>query len=107
MADELTLDMARGKVLIFDEVDLLIDEFIAVFVSKPSLEVKGLIVSKVAKKTYMLSAIEEKIHSAFFSSVLKMNYSQKLDFPSMLSLHDKTLVDINSRIDKYVVRDNV
>jgi len=107
MIDELTVEMAKGKVLILDEVDYMIDHFSVIFKEqKGMITTTGVSSSFHSKKCYMLSATEEQFHSSYFDSVFSMSEEFKIRLPSVDQLLNKNHAEQDDNISKSVVGSN-
>lgn len=63
MCDELTLELAKDRVLIIDEFDLAVEKFSTVFTAKKGKhELKGMGPAYHAKRKYIFSATVEVYH---------------------------------------------
>lgn len=106
MIKEVTLKNTVDRVVILDEVDLIIDKY-AVYFAKddPKCTVRGLAPCYHSKKLYMLSAIEKQFHTSFLQQVFEMNKSNILRYPSIHQIHNPNQAQNDDNITKIVVRD--
>lgn len=108
MIHELTPSMTQGKIVVVDEVDLVIDKYSVVFLTEGNRTViGGMAACYLAKKIYMLSAIEQSFHTQFFAQILGMSRNHTLRFQSMTQIHTPDTATFEDRISKIIVRDDL
>lgn len=87
MIKDLTVEKAKGRVLLLDEIDYMIDnDSIYPTFSNNVLSIKGLVCALHAKKTYMLSATMETFHLEYLLHIFGLLKSQHTKYKSMHEL---------------------
>ena len=105
MTPELTYSKVRGKVLILDEFDYMVDEQCVVFEEVfGKMQLKGFVNTMHAKKAYLFSATVEVFHRQFATILLGLNVSNIRQYPSMFKLADSDGRGSQALIDKKLAK---
>ena len=84
----LTPQKASHAVVIFDEVDEMIDEHAIVIPEDDALTVSGFVCGLFAKKSYSLTATIEQYHEEFLKEVMTMDPATIIQHESQRTLLD-------------------